>query len=499
MAAKKKPAKDTAALAADDGATIPRISLGEVGFTGLRVSNGHIYEELNPAFRFPQFFRTVDEMRKTSIIASALNAYKMLLSRVKWHVEAPVGATDQDKARANFIESVKDDMDTNWEDFIGDVIEYLVYGYSVQEKVYRRRLKKNGSRFNDGLVGLRRIAPRPQQSIAKWEFSDDGRDLLAVHQSLQALEHSYLYFNQAGPDGLVRIPREKFLLFSADATRGNPLGHSILKGVYLSWRQMTMLKDTEILGIAKEAASLPLIRVPARFMSPDAEDSEKAVYTASKQILEDVANGTSKGIVFPTFIDPESKKDLFDITLLEKKGLNGANIDTVVRRYQDEILSTLAVDILKAGTNPGSFSLSDGDTNVLALAMSHRLNEIATVLNNDLIPSLYKMNGWGTETLPKFVPSDISSVSLEEFSKMAQRVASTGLLEVDREVLNKVREVMGVKKRPDDEPVDKEALTTNVSNSGKGMEPGSTGDGTSKIGGNSSGQDRSANNADNKA
>ena len=495
--AKKKP-ENKSALNADEGAVIPRMSLAEVGFTNLRVSNGLILEECNAAFRFPTFFRTVDEMRKTAIIASALNAYKMLLSRVKWHVEAPVGATEEQKARAKFVESVKDDMETGWEDFIGDVIEYLPYGYSVQEKVYRRRLRKNGSRYNDGLVGLRKIAPRPQQSIARWEFSEDGRDLLAVHQSVQALEHGYLYLNQATEDGYIRIPREKFMLFSADATRGNPLGHSILKGVYASWRQMSMLKDQEILGIAKEAASLPLIRIPAKFMSPDADDSEKAVYEAAKQILENVANGTSKGIVFPTFIDQESKKDMFDISLLEKKGLNGANIDTVIRRYQDEILSTLAVDILKAGSNPGSFSLSDGDTNVLALAMSHRLNEIASVLNNDLIPSLFKMNGWIDEVLPKFVPSDISSVSIEEFSKGIQRAASTGVLELDREVLNKVRVVLGISPKAADEPVDHEALTTNVSKSGAGMEPGTTGDGTSKMGGKSSGQDRSANNNDNK-
>jgi hypothetical protein len=495
--AKKKP-ENKSALAADDGAVIPRVSLGEVGFTALRVSNGHIYEELNPAFQFPRFFRTINEMRNTAIIASALNAYKMLLSRVKWHVEAPVGASDQETQRAKIIESMMTDMENTWDDFIADVIEYLPYGYSVQEKVFRRRLRKNGSRYNDGIIGLKKIAPRPQESIARWEFSEDGRDLLAVYQGISSLQNSYLYLSAADKNGLIRIPREKFLLFSADATRGNPMGHSILKGVYLSWKQMSMLKDTEILGIAKEATGIPLIRIPAAFMSEDADDGQKAVYESAKQIGTNIKNGTADCIVFPTFIDPESKKDMFDISLMEKKGMNGANIDTVIRRYQDEILSALAVDILKAGTNPGSFSLSDGDTNVLALAMSHRLNEIASVLNSDLIPSIYKLNGWTDEVMPKFVPSDISSVSLEELSKFLQRTASTGLIERDREIMNIVRKAAGARPRPDDEPVDEKALTTNTSNSGEGMAPGTTGDGTSKIGGKSSGQDRSANNNDNK-
>lgn len=498
MATKKKPKENSAALAADEGAVIPRMALGESGFGALKVANGRIYEEVNQAFRPEQFFRTIDEMRKSAIIASALNAYKMLLSRVKWHVEAPVGASDQEKERAKFIQSLKDDMEISWEEFIADVIEYLPYGFSVQEKVYRRRLKKNGSKFNDGFVGLRKLSPRPQETIERWEFSQDGRELVAVCQSIANLENGYLYQSLTDDQGLIRIPREKFMLFNADATRGNPMGNSILKGVYLSWKQMTMLKDQELLGIIKEAAGLPLIRIPAKFMAEDASDEDKAVYEVCKKILKNLKEGTSEGIIFPTFIDPESKKDMFDVSLLEKKGMNGASIDTVIKRYQDEILSTLAVDILKSGNNPGSFSLSDGDTNVLALAMSHRLNEIASVLNNDLVPSIYALNGWTDTELPKFVPSDISSVSLEELSKYLQRVASTGLLEVDREVLNRVREAIGVRVKPEDEPVDKEALSTNTSNSGKGMEPGRSGDGTSRIGGGSSGQDRSTNNNDNK-
>lgn len=497
--AAKKPKKDTAALAADDGAVVPRISNTEKGYVGLRTINGRIYEECNKAFQFPAFFKTIDEMRKTAIIASALSIYKILLSRVTWSVEAPVGASEEDIARAKFIESLKDDMENSWEDFIADVVEYLPYGYSVQEKVYRRRLHRNGSRYNDGKIGLRRISPRAQETIEKWEFSKDGRELLGVYQSIARMENSHLFLEITNDESLIHIPREKFMLFSADGTRGNPLGNSVLKGIYLSYKQRAMLIDQEILSAAKEAAGLPLIRIPAKYMAPDASDEDKAVYKACLAILEQLANGTSKGIVFPTAINQETKKDEFDISLMEQKGFNGAGIDTIIRRHTDEILSALAVDILKAGSNTGSFSLADGDTNVLALAMGHRLKEIAAVLNNDLVRQVYALNGWHAEVLPKFVPSDISDVSKEEFSKMAQRVASTGLLEVDREVLNKVREVFGVAKRPDDEPVDKEALTTNVSNSGKGMEPGRSGDGTAKIGGGSSGQDRSTNNNDNGA
>ena len=500
MAAKKKPPQDkTAALAADEGAVIPRISLGESGFTGLRTIWGKVIDDPQRAFRHPYFLRTCQEMRNDAVIASVFNTYRMFLSRVDWNVVAPIGATEEQKERAKFVESLMDDMEISWAAFISDVLEYLPYGFSVQEKVFRRRLHKNGSRYNDGKIGLRKLSPRSQDSILRWTFSEDGRELLGCEQSIYQMEHGALFMDQANERGLIPIKREKFLLFTADATKGNPTGNSILKGVYLAYKEMTLLKEQEMVGIAKEAAGLPLLRLPPEFMADDASDDKKAVYNACKTLLDTMQAGTNKGIIFPTKTDPDSKKDMFDISLLEKKGVQGANIDAVIKRYTDNILSALSVDVLKSGNNQQSFSLNDGDTSVLAIALSHRTNEIADVLNKDLIPQIFALNGWTDEVLPKFVPGDISSVSIEEFSKGLQRAASTGVIELDRQVLNKVRKVLGVEQKPDDEPVDFEALTTNVSKSGSGMEVGRAGNGTAVIGGNSSGENTSDNNNDNKA
>lgn len=498
MAAKPQQ-EEKAALAADSDAVIPRITLGEQGFIGLRNLNGQIVEETNRAFRYPAFLKTVEEMSNDAIIASAMNVYRMFLSRVTWRVDPPIDATPQQIERAKFIASLMEDMDGSWGSFIEDVTNYLWYGFSIQEKVYRRRLRKNGSLHNDGLIGLKKLSPRGQDTIRHWRFTEDGSELVKVEQSLRNLENGYKYVNvKTNKDGLVDIQRDKFLLFSADSTKGNPEGRSLLKGVYLAWKQMTLLKDQELLSVAKDAAGLPLIQIPPKYMDPNASPEDKAVYEMCKMILNNLAAGTQRGIIFPTMIDPETNVELFKVSLLEKKGLN-IGVDTIIKRYQDEVLAALSVDILRSGGNPGSFSLNDGDTSVLTIALSHRLTEIANVLNEDLVKQVFALNGWTDSVLPKFVPNDISTVSLEELSKFLQRVASTGLLEVDREVLNKVRVAMGVQPKPDYEPVDKEALSTNVSNSGKGMEVGTSGDGTAKIGGNSSGQDRSSNNNDNKA
>lgn len=490
---------NTAGLAADSDATVPRIRLGEQGFIGLKTSGKNILEEANRAFQYPAFYKTVNEMRNQPTVAAAFNVYKMLISRVKWQVEAPEGASEQQKARAKFVQQCFSDMETSWGSFISDVLTYLEYGFSIQEKVYRRRLRRNGSRYNDGLVGLRKIAPRGQDTISKWYFSDDGRDLVAIGQNIQVLENAVRYANLKNEDGVVEIDRNKFLLFTADATKGNPQGRSLLKPIYLAYKRLELLQDQELLGIAKDLAGIPLIQIPPKYMDPNASPEDKAVYDMCKKIVDNLAAGQQRGLVFPKMTDPESKLDLFSVSLLERKG-QGADLDPVIRRYQADILVALSVDVIALGQGDGgSFSLADSKTNLLTLALSHRLNEIAEVLNTDLIPQLFALNGWVDEELPKAVPGDVEEVSMEEFSKLVQRVASVGLVEVDRAILNKVREVLGVPPKPADEPVDKENLSTNTSNSGKGMEPGTTGNGTAKIGGKSSGRDNSAANSENAA
>lgn len=501
--AKTPKGVDSTALNPDAGVTVPRIKLGEQGLLGLRVSNKRIIEETQRAFRYPDFINTVNEMRNNPTVGAAMNVYRMMISRVQWDVQAPTDATPVDIRRTEIIRSMMNDMEDSWTSFIESVIPYLEYGFAINEIVLRRRLKRNGSKFNDGLVGIKKLAPRSQDTIAGWVFSDDGSDLLKVEQSLKNIENSHRFLNRANVEGRIEIDREKFLLFTASATKGNPEGNSIYKNIYLAFKQLTLLQEQELVGIAKDVQGILKIAIPPRYLDPDASPEDKAVVSAFQTIIDNYNAGTQRGLLVPNMIDPESKLPLFTYDLMESKG--GAKYDTeaVIRRLQGDILSALSVDILKLGAEgTGSFSLAESKSSVLALAIDYRLREIAEVLNAHLMRTLFELNGWDTVNLPKFVYSDIEEVSLEEFSKAIQRIFSTNAIEIDRPVMNRVREIIGVPVKPDDEEVDKDSLPANMaaqqSKAGAGMEIGTTGNGTAKNG-NKGGKDSSANNADNAA
>ena len=118
---------------------------------------------------------------------------------------------------------------------------------------------------------------------------------------------------------------------------------------------------------------------------------------------------------------------------------------------------------------------------MLAMGIEARLKEIQDVLNNDLIPWIYKMNGWRDEKLPKFVYGDLDEIDLEAYSKAIQRIKAVGLIAPTAKNVNHIAEILGL---PDevDEEMDQEELNVLLgkptSRSGDGLSTG-TGNGTS--------------------
>lgn len=499
MADNNTPTGQDIALQADEGVSMPRMRLGEVGFAALKTRAGKMQEESNMAFRYPQMLKVVAEMKYSPPVTIGLGAINVLMNRADVCVEPVPGETEQDKFRREYLYSVLHDMTESWQATMQSISTYKEYGHQVSEMVFRRRLTKNGSKFQDGLIGLEGLKNRPQNSIAKWNFSEDGRTLVSISQSITNVENSCRFQNLTDKDGYIVIPREKFILFRCDPVDDNPEGVSILRSAYLAYKQLSLLTDHMLTGVAKSVNGIPVAQLPPNYMNPEGSDNEKATYANAKTVLDSIADGTAHSIIFPKMIDQDSKQDLFTISVLDQKATKIYDVESIVKMLQANILSVLSCDSLTMGDAGGSLSLQDGSTNMLALTVAYRLSEIANTLNQQLVPLLWKMNGWSTDRLPKLKFKDVSSVSLEEFSKFFQRVAAVGGIEYTRDVLNKVREVGGFDLLPEDMPVDVEKLSTSMtgkeSGSGEGLATGSNGDGTSKA---PTKQDNSAKNVENK-
>ena len=193
----------------------------------------------------------------------------------------------------------------------------------------------------------------------------------------------------------------------------------------------------------------------------NATEEEKAVGEMFKAIASGVQNNEKSGLVLPKQTDFDSKQDMFRYSLLQTSGSRAYNTSDIIARYDRKILTALFADLLAMGQNSvGSFSLADAKSSILAMAIEFRLQEIKDVLDTHLIPLLYEVNGWdSSEGYPEFQFSDLDERDIEKFSSAVQRLAATGMIERDREIMNIVRETIGATPYPDDKPVDNDILT----------------------------------------
>lgn len=482
MATKRaKSAASDKAMAADDGVVTPRLALKEHGFTGLRTSNGRILQEQQQAFRYPHLVPIINEMKNNPTVSSALNVYNYMMTRKKWTVK---GKSELSTERAAIIETMMNDMEDSWEGFIQSVLDYLCYGFSIHELVPYRRLKRNGSKYNDGLIGIKKLAIRNQDTIEKFNFSEDGRELLGVSQNISNLENSYKFKNLTDQDGYIKIPREKFLLFTASATAGNPQGNSILKRVYLAHKMLTLLQENELLTIAKDARGLLKIELPAQYLQSENSPDGGASAEAFKQVIDQFNEGKCGGLLVPQQMDGESKLPMFNYELMSSRGAASVDVESVIKRLQSDILQNLSVDVLALGGNGGggSYALASEKTTLLSLAVDSRLKEMQNTLNRELIPYICKMNGWDLQDCPYFDYEDSEDLPLEEFGAFIQRVFAVGAIEFDRPVANRIRKIFGVPELGENEPVDASKLPANMSTiqSRAGDGAATAGEGTAK-------------------
>lgn len=152
--------------------------------------HGNTFKDLTEmnwdALTYPTSLETYKLMGKHLVISSALNLISTMMARVPWRIEA-YEPKEADIKNAKFITEVFNDMDEGWQTFISEVSTMNQYGHSVHEIVLRYRRFEEGSRYNDGKIGLKYLPIRSQHSIAEWVYDPNGRTLLGLTLKIKRL------------------------------------------------------------------------------------------------------------------------------------------------------------------------------------------------------------------------------------------------------------------------------------------------------------------------
>lgn len=465
MATRKTTKPITKAVATD---TPERFKLSETGFVGLSVFGGVTTEEIKRELNFPYSIKTYKQMSYHSAINSALTLFENIINKATWEFKPPANATAAELEQCKIIASMMQDMEGSWTEFIRDVLSSNVFGFAVHEKVYRKRYKSNGSMFNDGYIGWKKLPLRSQETIEKFIFSANGNEIEGVKQNLSNVSDPYNRYS-ARTENTVVLPRSKFMLFRTGKHRGDPFGKSPLRDAYLAWRFLTSLEELEAVGIAKDLNGLPVLSIPAQYLSADASPDQKAIKSYYENCMRNLQMNNQAAMVLPSAYDPDTKQQMFKLELLSNSGQKSFDISKVKEYYKNLIFTSMAADILIMGQgSTGSFALGSIKNSLSASHAENLLSNITEVLNNDLIRQTYELNNWPTDRMGKFDFDGIEPTDLETFSKAVQRMGATGYIPKNLEVINTVLDSLGIDKLPEGTVVE-DLLPDATTRAGDGM------------------------------
>jgi hypothetical protein len=470
--AAKKPQATPVAKAAIDLDTPERFKMTEAAYLGLNVFNGVSNDELKKELNFPYSVKTYKTMTYHSTVNSALTLFDTLVSKVDWHFKPPADATPEEIRQAEAINSMMHDMqEMTWSDFISDTLSANVFGFSIHEKVYRRRNSRNGSKYNDNLIGWKKLPIRNQESIEKFIFSDDGNEILGVKQNLSQISDLYNRYGSRVIKEVV-LPRSKFMLFRAGKHKGDPFGKSLLRDAYLAWRFLSVIEEIEAGGVAKDLSGLPVLAIPPQYLSADATPEQKSIRAYYERVMANMQMNQQSAMILPQAFDPDTRQPLFELKLLSLNGSKAMDTTKIKEYYKNLILISLFSDVLAMGQgSTGSFALGTIKNSLSAAFAESMLRKIVNVINEDLIRQTYELNNWDTSRMGSLDFDNLQSESLEEVGKYFQRLAAVGFLPRTHEVINKGLSSLGVDPISEDTNLD-EILTSSISRSGDGMKEG---------------------------
>ncbi len=402
----------------------------EIGRIGQRRYGGVIYEEFLPELRGKRGIEVYREMSENDdVVGAILFAIEMLIKQTNWNVQ-PGGASAKDREAAEFVESCMNDMQDTWIDTISEIISFITYGWSFHEIVYKRRMGSSRnpqikSKYNDGLIGWRKLPIRGQETLYQWEYDN---------------EDNLLGMTQMPPPsfGTYTIPIDKALLFRTKSRKNNPEGRSILRNSYRSWYFKKRIQEIEGIGIERDLAGLPVMYLPQDY--DEVWDDTNPVSIAKRRpfesMVQNIRRDEMEGVVLP---------EGFKLELLSSGGTRQFDTNAIINRYDTRIAMTVLADFIFLGHQQnGSWALSSDKTEMFAMAIGAFLDIICETFNSQGIPSLIDINGQnfaGITDYPKMTHGDIEDADITKVSAFIKDMTGIGVLVPDDGLEDYIRQV----------------------------------------------------------
>jgi len=404
------------------------------GSTALNTLSGQLVDTTDPNDETRTLYRkikTYREMQADPTISGALQGYENILSLVDWATKpvdrekAGISAKDFDKEKAleyrDYVASCFDDMgETSIDDIVSSALDMLAIGFQITVPQFKIRSGENdnpklNSKHNDGKIGWKNWKPIRQESIDRWLVRDGDafEDLTGVTQRLKV-------------GGYETIPRNRMLLFRSTSKGGSMEGESILYGATKTFYRLQQTLGVEQVSLSRNLEGIPVLSMSSRYLSDNATKDEQVVRDFMIRQVKSVKYNQQTALVVPSDTDDKGNR-MINIELLTA----GPNVRvdqcrTVATACEQLIAESILANFMKLGDGGGSYAMASSLTDMFVLAMKKYLNNIASIINKEAIPTLMKANGMDLKYAPSLVHEGLDTDSIGVFVDALMKAIAAG-------------------------------------------------------------------------
>ena len=330
----------------------------ELGAPGVvDAATGFTTDPYNPSLAGPAWFRTVDQMLKTSSEAAYIrHLWTLPIQAAQWSIE---GQSEELNSLVDTALFQPDGMSTVWDDVLGNAVQCALFGTWAFETVYKEV---------DGALSLKRLSDRPPATITGYRFAPD-RGLKSI-------------LNKGVPPGgdeevEVELPIEKMILLPYRRQGHDYNGQSILRAAYRYWYAIDMLER-----IANSGIEHSMFGVPVGLAPQGAKDTDIAAFLS---LLESIRRHEASGLALP-----------FGWSMADGSkfgGTDAVGCQEWIRWLANRFLRACLAEVGALGdTSAGSFALSDTKVGLLMTCLHGLAGFIAAIFNRHLVSRLIALN-----------------------------------------------------------------------------------------------------------
>ncbi|WP_238780401.1 DUF935 domain-containing protein [Prescottella equi] len=381
-------------------------------------------DEKVPELQWPESVHVYSRMaREDGRVSSLLQAISLPIRGTAWRID-PNGARDE------VVEFVARELGLqidgadgalslprtkgrfSWKSHLQQVLLMLRYGHSFFEQVYWID--------DDDRTHLRKLAPRPQKTIAKITVArDGGLESITQFPASNSLTVSSILTGNEKP-----IPVSRLVAHVRDPEAGQWQGESILRPAYKHW----ILKD-ELMRIQAGAARRNGMGVP---VGTAAKPDDQAEVAHMHRIASTFRGGMNAGV---------GLANGQDLKLLGVQG-NLPDIQQAID-YQDKQIALAGLAHFLNLDRGGSFALASVLADPFVQSVQAFAETIADTSNAHVVEDLVDLNWGEDEPAPRIVFDEIGSRQDATAAALTMLV-NAGLLDADDVVKITVRQSLGI-------------------------------------------------------